>query len=92
MSQNSVRRKRLHAEDPTCHWCGTPTVLEAPSAASPDLATIDHLVDRVEAHELGISRAERNERAVLACQRCNQRRNRMGMKGRPETKVWRARR
>lgn len=92
MSINGQRRRRLHAENPKCHWCSVETVLEGPTATFPDLATIDHVIDRQTALELGMSSEERNANAVLACYRCNQRRNRMGMKARPEAKVWRARR
>lgn len=92
MSQNGERRRKLHAQNPQCHWCQVETVLEAPSATFPDLATIDHVIDRPTALELGLSNEERNNRAVLACYRCNQRRNRMGQKGRPKPKPWHSRR
>lgn len=91
MSPNGARRRRLHAENPNCHWCGVLTVLETPNAQCADMATIDHVIDREHAKELGLTVQQRNEKSVLACYRCNQRRNRMGMKGRlvnPRVKSW----
>jgi 5-methylcytosine-specific restriction endonuclease McrA len=91
MSINGLRRRKLHAENPQCHWCKVETILEAPSATHPDLATLDHIFDRVTARELGMSNEERNAKAVLACYRCNQRRGRLGQKSRPENQTWQQR-
>lgn len=67
-----------------CHWCGRPTVLfvvppQSPSRVRrhgehfPDRATIDHLDTKSSGQRK--QRNNQEERTVLACYECNQRKN-----------------
>lgn len=75
MSNEKLKRRRakLHARDPQCHWCRTPTVLiEGHVRHKPaNMATIDHLDDRFSPLR-GTMGGQ--ERTVLACDACNNRR------------------
>lgn len=71
------RRKKLFLEDPHCHWCGQEVVeITATYGMSlpPNMATLDHLHDRIEhvkgrpVMPLGTSVT------VLACRSCNEKR------------------
>lgn len=70
------RRIRLFNVSPFCHWCGCALVLVDQHIGHPpdNAATIDHLRSR-----LHPARREPNhameERTVLACRKCNQRRS-----------------
>ena len=69
-------REELWTKDPHCHWCGRLTVqpseiLKMGQPNPPEMATIDHLVDRFE----GRNRNNFNN-VVLACNECNNRRGR----------------
>lgn len=72
------RRDRLFADDPHCHWCECLTrlldrKLRHGEKMPLDLATIDHLDDRL-SPERGKHKGE--DRTVLACWKCNNDRNR----------------
>lgn len=77
-SQFRSQRERMWRNDPRCHWCGCRTVLPPAGAGShrknipTNEATIDHLDSR-----LSPDRGKFNGcyRRVLACLRCNNRRN-----------------
>lgn len=78
MSQNSKRRLRLFKQSSRCHWCDRETILVGRSNL-PELATVDHLIDRPTAIARGMSPEERNRHVVLACYGCNQRRNKLAL-------------
>ena len=74
------RRLNLYKRNPHCHWCDTETVLPPPdrhvskTPPPPNEATIDHLRDKYHPHRHERPRSH-EERTVLACWACNQRRN-----------------
>jgi hypothetical protein len=70
------RRLKLFKENPHCFWCGRKTIyarVKDGDKQPPNLATIDHLV-----HRLDPDRAEKllkpGPKTVLACEQCNFRR------------------
>lgn len=69
------KRKRRHAENPNCHWCGIETVLVEGHSKETirNKATLDHMDDRFDPMR-GKRGGER--RVVLACWDCNHRRGR----------------
>lgn len=75
-SRSSKRRLRIFNRDKgICHWCKQPTVW-CPNdtwQSKRRMATVDHLVNKAQAKEMGITEAERNteKRLVLACRHCN---------------------
>lgn len=74
MTKNSKRVEKLMAINPHCHWCGCKVIkLKGLSGQQPDnYATLDHL-----RHKLDPNRGrDSKESTVLACYRCNQKRNR----------------
>jgi len=75
-STNEMRRvrKRLHAADPRCHWCATPTILGAPWG-DPNSATVDHIKPRRECRSQEEYKSAQNH--VLACFECNQERDKV---------------
>ena len=64
-----AKRKRLHRSSPRCHWCGVATVMLPPTQNDPNMATIDHIKNRVQCGTREEYRAGKN--MVLACSRCN---------------------
>jgi 5-methylcytosine-specific restriction endonuclease McrA len=76
--KTAKRKAALFARDPHCHWCGKLTVL---IPASPgrrrfyeNEATVDHLYPRFNPAR-HIPRPPGEQRTVLACRECNDRRN-----------------
>ena len=71
------RKLALFNKDPHCHWCGCLTTIDHPANIKghppKNMATVDHLVSRY-----NLSRWEKpptnEERTVLACFECNQKR------------------
>lgn len=70
MKSSTRRRKRLHENNPHCHWCGILTV-EGGSPRHANAATLDHVYSRLDPR-----RASGPSPVVLACYSCNQRRSR----------------
>jgi hypothetical protein len=70
------KRRVLHARDPRCHWCGVVTIDPAKTTdyQRPDLATLDHIKNRLQCSSAKEYRSGNNH--VLACQKCNQERDR----------------
>ncbi len=64
-------RRSLFITNPHCHWCKKLTVWSGGSLD--DLATIDHVKCRGEARSIVEYSAAANK--VLACHKCNQKRN-----------------
>lgn len=75
-SKLARQRKRLHALNPRCHWCGVETVLPASAgdrlrkAFNAREATIDHLRSRLDPSRT-IPATGGEQRHVLACKKCN---------------------
>src|SRR6266566_1043596 len=88
---NKNRREKLLKESPFCHWCEvevTNVWPEGNKKPPANLATLDHVYDKWQPEER--ERAWRNndeKRTVLACYRCNQRRNDERMKEIPKDAV-----
>lgn len=91
MAHNKSKREQLMKEDPHCFWCGIEVTNEWPEGRikpPANLATLDHVYDkwmpkeREEAWKNGD-----DKRRVLACYRCNQRRNNDRMKEIPKSAV-----
>jgi hypothetical protein len=81
MSRNSRRRNNLFKRGNTCIWCGVTLVyvrVDAwPKGTMPEnFATVDHLYDRLTYPNRHQKVPAQEERTVLACRTCNQRRNR----------------
>jgi hypothetical protein len=76
MHRGARQRRRLHAEDPRCFYCGVITALDPPSGwprRKPflQLATIEHLRPRTHPSRLEPARSPNERRHVLACWQCN---------------------
>lgn len=72
----SALRKKLHRENPICHWCGIPTIMLKPKdgIVHPwDMATVDHIKPRRECRTVQEWKDPTN--AVNSCNACNQRRD-----------------
>lgn len=72
-SKKRRRRKKLWLENPHCHWCGILTVLidngNGLKKHPDNMATIDHVKSRYD------KTRRKNNVWVLACRKCNQKRN-----------------
>src|SRR6185503_18043250 len=77
------RKQRLYNQYPFCHWCGIALVLVvSDNGRLPDnAATIDHLRSRFDLTRQEPKINAYEERTVLACYGCNQRRSAEEMKG-----------
>ena len=74
-------RRELFEKDPNCHWCGRLTRAEyAPrqnkGGSSSDIATLDHLISRLDGLERWADPAPDKPRYVLSCRKCNSERER----------------
>ena len=91
MAHNKSKRDQLMKEDPHCFWCGCEVTNEWPEGRikpPADLATLDHVYDKWQAEEREAAwRNGDDSRRVLACYRCNQRRNNDRMKEIPKSAV-----
>ena len=69
-------RRVLQRRDPHCHWCGVLTVdpLDVHPLNTPNMATLDHIKNRMQCASTKEHRRETNK--VLACLKCNQDRDR----------------
>ena len=81
MSRNSRRRHNLLKRGNICFWCGVEVVYlrtdKWPKGTMPGhFATVDHLYDRLTYPNRHEQPPTQEERTVLACRACNQRRNR----------------
>lgn len=81
MARNSRRRDNLLKRGNTCFWCGVTVVYTRvdawPKGKMPvNFATVDHLYDRLTYPDRHETPPLQEERTVLACRACNQRRNR----------------
>ena len=81
MSRNSRRRNNLLKRGTTCYWCGVEVVYIradkwAKGTMPANFATVDHLYDRLAYPDRHNRPPTQEERTVLACRACNQRRNR----------------
>lgn len=78
MASNRELKLRLFAKDPHCYWCKRETILtnvpEIKGKPNPLMATIDHLVSRYHP-ERWVQKNEGEQRRVLACFECNNRRS-----------------
>ena len=75
---NNKRRFRLWQRDPHCFYCGAMTVLYNPKRGeimSYNVATVEHLRSRNHPDRLEPNDGN-TERTVLACNKCNNERNR----------------
>ena len=87
MYRGARQRRRLHAADPRCHYCGVETVLDPPvswkATTFPQLATVEHLRPRTHPLRQEPMQVANERRHVLACWRCNQdRANRLPLEAR----------
>jgi len=70
------QKLRLYNENPHCHWCGCLTILTNEAhikMPDPKMATVDHLISRYDPRRW-LHTAANEQRKVLACFECNQRR------------------
>jgi hypothetical protein len=78
MSNRTVKLK-LWNENPHCHWCGKLTVLtnlaKIGNNPDPDMATVDHIVSRYSYYRWVRKSRNEEQRKVLACYDCNQKRS-----------------
>ena len=76
MYRGARQRRRLHAADPRCFYCGIVTLLEPPpdwhGKTFPQLATVEHLRPRTDPLRTEPMRFTNERRHVLACWQCNQ--------------------
>jgi len=76
MHRLARQRRRLHAADPRCFYCGVETFIDPPPGwrrkFCPLLATIEHLRSRNDPRRREPLRFPGERRHVLACMQCNQ--------------------
>lgn len=73
----------MHKQHPYCHWCGVKTIRSKGNYAEgeeipPNMATRDHVFQRVDSRELRDADKKRNggrSTVVLACRECNHKRS-----------------
>ena len=84
---NEWKKRRRHAlfvaQDGKCHWCGRACIeaVVSPKKRPPNLATLDHLNDRFHPHRRVPANGE--QRLVMACHACNNRRGRESCAAQP---------
>jgi hypothetical protein len=74
MNGNRKRKLNLWNKDPHCYWCGKLTILHTHKQRKrnpPNMATVDHIFTRNDPR-----RGKIKGRTVLACNQCNNERNR----------------
>ena len=78
MSNRSLKVK-LHAENPLCHWCQRETKLtniqHIKGQPDPLMATVDHIISRLNPHRWVKKNSAEERRKVLACFECNSKRS-----------------
>jgi len=76
---NSTRLRMMHENNPCCIWCGEKTVLYEKYIAylSDDAATVDHLFVRKDPRRIYCKKHGIPSLLILACHKCNQRRDDM---------------
>ena len=86
MTGHSALRKFLHELDPTCHWCGTVTILRETKGGrlNDEDATIDHYFSRYHLTE----RKRWGNPVVISCYRCNHDRGQKETKEQPMIELW----
>lgn len=83
-------RKKLHAENPNCYWCGKATVLRKRSGRGkqkPDDATLEHLISKLSPDT---AQRQNPDNMRLACYACNHQRGEDEVNAFPK-EMWRLR-
>lgn len=81
MAKNKLIREKLMAIHPFCHWCGVEVIYfkvdeMAKGGPPPNFATLDHLYTKWEPEKrYEAFKKEDSSRHVLACYKCNKKRN-----------------
>lgn len=94
---NRRNREKLMAIDPHCHWCGIEVkdynIKQMQRHGPPnDMATLDHIYTKLEWEKrMEAAKAGDQNRHVLACNRCNQKRNKKDFEKIGGTDSWKIR-
>ncbi len=85
-SRQKIKHNKFISQDGKCYWCGCQMTLDKPKKRHlpNNYATFEHLVDRYDKPD----RTHDRQIVVLACNRCNKKRNDDKQKNLPLLEYW----